>query len=396
MTFMRSRLLWIAPEKQGGIQSYSDVLWPEVRGKWVEAGFPVCEPLHAPLRSERELNDSLEKLVRLEPSLIHIQHEYGLFGSKVPGRYSFPAWLKKVRAALPKARVILTGHSVFDFSYRYPLQARGWQTPMRALTNAFFIRHFARYWNFQTWGKVDGVIVHSRNQLATIEASRAPRFSAIPHFVPTTRNAEHKIHESLKSIPQGSKKVVVFGYFTPEKGQDIALRAFQALGKSFRTGVSLILAGGLRRAQDRAFHERCLAQARELGIADRVWTTGYVEPEYLEGLYGMADLVLAPFRETSGSGTLAQAFARGMPVLASDLPLNREITEREPGCLAFFRSEDPEDCAGKIKELLANDPARETLKAAARRYAEKCAPARIAEEHVRFYQEVLNGAMGGC
>jgi len=116
----------------------------------------------------------------------------------------------------------------------------------------------------------------------------------------------------------------------------------------------------------------------------------------LEGLYGMADLVLAPFRETSGSGTLAQAFARGMPVLASDLPLNQEITEREPGCLAFFRSEDPEDCAVKVKELLANDPARETLKAAARRYAEKCAPARIAEEHVRFYQEVLNGAMGGC
>ena len=128
-----------------------------------------------------------------------------------------------------------------------------------------------------------------------------------------------------------------------------------------------------------------------LGLRGRVEVTGYVPDAEISRVYEESDLVVAPFRMTTGSGSLVQALARGAPVLASDLPLNREINDRVPGTLAFFVSEDPRDCARQIEQLLADRDRRNVLGEQARQYAATYSPANIARLHLDLYRRVLAG-----
>jgi phosphatidylinositol alpha-mannosyltransferase len=88
---------------------------------------------------------------------------------------------------------------------------------------------------------------------------------------------------------------------------------------------------------------------------------------------------------------LVQAFARGKPVLASDLPVNLEIVDRVAGSLRFFRSEDAKDCAKKLSELLEDSHARSALSQAGLRYAEKYSLPNSVQAHLELYREVLEG-----
>src|SRR4051794_40712893 len=85
--------VWVCPEEKGGIRWYSETLWKELAP-------------HAPSGSKLLVQPTVEQITALKPSLIHVQHEYGCFGSKVPGKYQFPSWLKEIRAELPQARIV--------------------------------------------------------------------------------------------------------------------------------------------------------------------------------------------------------------------------------------------------------------------------------------------------
>ena len=138
-----------------------------------------------------------------------------------------------------------------------------------------------------------------------------------------------------------------------------------------------------------AYYERCLQRIAECGLRDRVEVTGFVPEEDVSRLYQQSDLIMAPFRTTSGSASLVQALARGATVLASDLPLNREINDRVPDTLAFFASEDPLDCARQIESLLADADRRQRLGRQALLYALTHSPAVIARQHLDFYRRVI-------
>jgi glycosyltransferase involved in cell wall biosynthesis len=117
--------------------------------------------------------------------------------------------------------------------------------------------------------------------------------------------------------------------------------------------------------------------------------TGFLEASRIDAVYAQADLVLVPFRETSGSASVTQAFAHAMPILASDLVLNLELAERTPGAATFFKSEDPRDCADKIMRLLENPSALRELRAGSLAYAEAHGLQKIVERHMAFYREVM-------
>ncbi|RYZ95170.1 MAG: glycosyltransferase, partial [Proteobacteria bacterium] len=198
----------------------------------------------------------------------------------------------------------------------------------------------------------------------------------IPHFVPS--HAHYP--------PSENQRVVVFGFFTPEKGQDIIIKAWRQIGLP---RAKLLLAGGARRPEDKVYLEGCRKLIREGGLDDSISITGYLPSDQIDQVYAEANLVVAPFRDTSGSGSLAQAFARGAAVLASDLPLNREIAERVDGCLALFPTESEAGCAENIRRLLLDGPALAKLSSAARRYADRFSTPTIAKEHLSFYDSVL-------
>jgi glycosyltransferase involved in cell wall biosynthesis len=330
----------------------------------------------------RSLDAVTRELRARSPALIHIQHEYGLFGRKAPLSYVFPRWVARLRREFPGVPICATAHSVVESGHRYSVRGAWPEQLARRLGNRL-APMLNRRWREGTWGLLDAVIVHSERQVAEVIASGCSRVVEIPHFVPEP-GVNHAIPPWLERFEDRDPLLLVFGYFTPEKGQDLVLRALAR-----RPGVArLVLAGGARRTEDRWYLARCERMIEDFSLNERVRITGFVADEDLAGLYARADLVIAPFTATSGSGSITHALGHGAAILASDLPINREIADRVPGALAFFSAGDPNDCSERIAELLADPARRMDLRARARAYAVEHAPARIAGRHVAFYREL--------
>jgi glycosyltransferase involved in cell wall biosynthesis len=372
------RLLWITPEVQGGIASYSHMLWPAVAEAATAAGdFAPLALVQTPT-DKRE--DAISAARELEPDLVHVQHEYGLFGGLNPVRDRFPGWMRRLRQAVPSGtRIVATAHNVLSKRHRLKTREEGWRGPLNRVANATVLPWMNRHWREGTWGRFDGVIVHSRFQLQSLIEDGFPVVSKIPHVVPTITEARHA--RDVGPTPT----ITVFGYFAPEKGQDVVIEAMRHL----QVPARLRLAGGVGHPIHLEYATRCKKAIDRLGLGGRVEVTGYVPDEEISRIYAESDLIVAPFRETTGSGSLVQALARGSPVLASDLPLNREINERVPDTLAFFATEDPVDCARQIERLLADPDRRERLGRQALQYAATYSPANIARLHLDLYRRVL-------
>lgn len=370
------RLLWITPEVHGGIASYSQMLWPAVAEAAKAAGdfAPLTLLQTAPIARA----DAISAARDLQPDLVHVQHEYGLFGGLNPVRDRFPGWMRRLRQAVPpSARIVATAHSVLN-DYQFD-PAAGWRSPLHYLVNRFALKWLRNRWGKGTLGQFDGVIIHSRHQRESLHADGFPMVAEIPHFAPaiTPTRQEREVGPT--------PTITVFGYFAPGKGQDIVIEAMRHL----QIPARLRLAGGVGHPANVAYKRRCEEAIDRLGLRGRVEVTGYVPDEEISRVYDESDLVVAPFRETTGSGSLVQALARGAPVLASDLPLNREINERVPDTLAFFASEDPVDCARQIERLLADPDRRERLGRQALQYAATYSPANIARLHLDMYRDIL-------
>lgn len=86
----------------------------------------------------------------------------------------------------------------------------------------------------------------------------------------------------------------------------------------------------------------------------------FVSTEELVALYRAADVVVYPYRAITTSGALATGLALGKAIVASDLPVFRELlTNGENAVLV-----DPEntaELAGALKDLTQNAGLRERL-----------------------------------
>ncbi len=110
-------------------------------------------------------------------------------------------------------------------------------------------------------------------------------------------------------------KVILFvGRFNPEKGLDLLLRAF---AKHPQNNAKLLLVG------DGPLLPQLKELAQDLGIADHTIFGEYVPPEEIPTLYASAWISVLPsvttphHKETWGL-VVNEAFAQGVPVIASD------------------------------------------------------------------------------
>ena len=377
--------IWIVPEDKGGIKTYGQGLFPAVEkashGQWSWA-VPW-------MRSAEGSSELWDLLHHSSPDLIHIQHEFGLFGgSKLPWKYSFPEFVGRMRDACPKTKLVLTAHTVLPENYQFATSGEWLERQFRGIANRFLLERWKPLWFEKTFGEVDATIVHSQQQVQTIKNAGCRTVEAIPHFVYDRPVESHgaRLPPALEKAwdPAREKLVVVFGYFTPDKGQDIIIRALKYL-----PGVRLVLAGGLRRPEDEPYYKGCLRMLKTDNLLDRATLTGFLDIDYIAPLYAKASVVVAPFRETSGSGSLAQAFAARAAIVASDLPLNKEMLERQPGSLELFKAKSPEDCARAIQAVLGDAKKSQSLKEGADAYARRYSLEETAQAHLKFYSQLF-------
>ncbi len=174
--------------------------------------------------------------------------------------------------------------------------------------------------------------------------------------------------------------VLAVGGIEPRKGSIDLLEAYGLLG---RQQVSLVFAGGETLFDYRDYRADFDARARELGVHPIM--LGTVDDTEMPAL--VAGAAALPFVSTKeGFGLAAmEALAAGVPVVARDLPVLREVFRDQ-----VEYASDPPSIATALRAALDGEFTyrRESAAALARSYSWDAAAA----AHIAFYQQV--GSLG--
>jgi glycosyltransferase involved in cell wall biosynthesis len=150
-------------------------------------------------------------------------------------------------------------------------------------------------------------------------------------------------------IPQDGRPVLInVGRLCSQKGQDRILSALLSL-----TDCRLVLVGsGPEEAAFRALAER-------LGVADRVHFLGMLARPELGALMQVANVFVFPSRwETFGLAAVEAAMA-GVPVVASDIEVLREVLATlDARSVRFVTTDDAHALADAVRSILADPQAK--------------------------------------
>jgi glycosyltransferase involved in cell wall biosynthesis len=115
------------------------------------------------------------------------------------------------------------------------------------------------------------------------------------------------------SASESGGRLLCVGSVTPLKGHDLLVRALADF--TDLEGWTCTVVGSLRAAPDHV--AELTATIASAGLTDRIEFTGVLTGDALQDVYGRADLVVMPSRSESYGMAVAEALARGIPVLAT-------------------------------------------------------------------------------
>ena len=207
---------------------------------------------------------------------------------------------------------------------------------------------------------VDRIICHSehvRIQLGTEFSVPANKVSVIPHgpfFYDLPHDSDGQSSPGPTFEPRGVQ-VLWQGILSPYKGVDLLLRAWkkvEAEGSDCRLAIVGTGAPDLL--------EQIREQVKSLELKHVDLQLRFISTQELVTLYRAADIVVYPYRAITTSGALATGLALGKAIVASDLPVFRELlTDRENALLV-----DPQNSAqlaDALIELTHNEVLRKQL-----------------------------------
>jgi glycosyltransferase involved in cell wall biosynthesis len=196
------------------------------------------------------------------------------------------------------------------------------------------------------------------------------------HLIP------HPIYSVLRrrrgTKPRSEKMALYFGRLEPYKGLDVLANAFGLVRRELKGWRLMIAGGGTPPAS------LIDAPTTEIELLNR-----YLPDEEVATLMERARFVVLPYTSATQSGVIAMAYAFGRPVIASDVGgLGEMVVQGKTGVLVPPRDER---ALAAAMRWLAGDSRR--LSRMRRNIAAlsrgRWNPRRIAQAHVRVYQQVL-------
>jgi len=294
----------------------------------------------------------------------HVQHQYFFFGGVAPHKNHARAFLDAVRVPL-----VMTVHEIARPAPNAPALERH----AIALTNRANFLHPA----------LRQLIAHTEpDRQALMALGAAPeRVHVMMHPVPPALPMPPS-EEARRALGlEGKRVVTLFGFLSARKGHFLALAALRELPAD----VALLFAGDRHPDDHTDYVSRLRAQITADGLEDRVVITGFLPDAQIPAVMAATDVAIAPFTQSSGSGSLTYLLAYARPIVASDIPPNQEIVQDTPGCLALFPSSDADALAAQIHSLL-DDPARRlALEAAARTFGDRHSYLQMARDTAALY-----------
>lgn len=216
---------------------------------------------------------------------------------------------------------------------------------------------------------------------ARLAVSEQARDTAARYFPGSYEIVPNGVLVPPDTDPGGREHRVVFaGRQEPRKGLHVLLRAWPRIRRE--TGARLSIAG----ADPLAVR---LLQGRLRVREDGIDVLGFLSQDDLTRELSSAKALLAPSLGGESFGmVLTRAFACATPAVASDIPGYREVMT--PEVAVRCRPGDPDALADAVGTLLADEPRRAAMGAAARALAEnEYAWSHVADRLARVYESVV-------
>ena len=213
------------------------------------------------------------------------------------------------------------------------------------------------------YNRADALICHSdhiKHRLAAEFGIPGQKISVIPHgpFFYDLPQPHPAVRSNIESSASNKVTVLWQGIIFPYKGLDLLLNAWKTVEDEIPEAWLVVAGTGADDLLD-ALHD----QVRLLDLKRVRLNLRFISAEELVALYREADIVVYPYRAITTSGALATGLALGKTIVASDLPVFRELLQDGENALLI----DPNNITELSKAIvrLAKDPGlRRTFAAA--------------------------------
>ncbi len=363
---MRIGMVSTYPPIECGIATYAQYLVEALRsvdneiyiisqlggeGKGVYPAFHADDPDLA--------NKVFQMITQFTPDVIHIQHEYGLFG-KPKGVNIIPLIYRFKLAKIPSVITLHTVYEVFSRDEKIILDA--------LLRTA------------------DAVIVHEEYQKEAIRKhiGHFDNIHVIPHGareIEIIPKAKEKI-----GLREEEKAILLCGYFRATKGLDRIVRLFPRIAERVKEAV-LVVAGKTRQQEYGEYRDEFFQLVNSSPALDRIKVLrGQFPQKIFDVILSAADVVPMPYRKGSQSGILAHCLALKRPVVVSpEVRSLREIVAKV-GCGLIAKDDD--EFVDHIVKILSDDGFSNELSKKAGDYVRKTISWRIiAEKTIKVYHK---------
>lgn len=275
---------------------------------------------------------------RLLPDLIRKHHAELLISAG-----NFALW----RSPVPQ--ILLAGNSLYtsaDFSR--DLRARGeyrmWlDTRLRAFIACQSVRRADCTITPSTAFRHE--IVHWGGNVVAVHHGFDPK-----HFFADNAPVPEDIRAKLESAER-SFKLLFVSHYNYYRNFETLLRALPTIVKSVpQRRVQLFLTCALKPGANPGAYrtEQAAALVQRLGISSHVIEFGALPYHRLHHVYRACDLYVTPAYAETFAHPLVEAMASGLPIVASDLPVHREVCG---DAAEYFPRFSPEDLARTVVEL---------------------------------------------
>lgn len=269
-------------------------------------------------------------IMRHRPHIIHIHHEFTMYGSPVTA-ILFPVLL--VLLKMLRTKTVLTIHAVVPFDAINDDFLRAFH-PRSHLPAS--VMKLAFSFIYRSCGLLaESIIVHSHGLARDLKQGYgvdARKIYVIPHGVrvPSEQRTTGAPEAAWVKKLEGRKFILNFGYLTARKGLAFLLEAFAELAPRYPEW-DLVVAGGTLQQR---YAQELYHLVTKLRIAERVLFTSFVSSDELDYLFRTASIVALPATYSiSASGPLSLAIAYLKPVVANSIGVFAEDLVHEQDAL---------------------------------------------------------------